>query len=101
MGDWTGVAVRQQHSKDGSVSLTFSAVVESPDISRSGTLSVVSVDNATWSKTSVVAVPDAGRNIIPLEVTNLLALSNTVLHFSLTRPGGRTCHGMCMSSCRT
>eukprot|EP00884_Botryococcus_braunii_P002498 jgi/Botrbrau1/12249/Bobra.0361s0012.2 len=64
----TGVAVRQQHSKDGSVSLTFSAVVESPDISQSGTLSIVSVDNATWSKTSVVAVPDAGRNIIPLEI---------------------------------
>ncbi len=70
--------MRQQHGKDGSVTLTFSAVVESPDLSQSGTLAIAAVDNATWSKTTVVAVPDAGRNIIPVEVKHLLQLSNTV-----------------------
>lgn len=60
--------MRQQHSKDGSVRLTFSAVIVSPDVSQSGTLQIVSADNAAWSKSSVVDVPEAGRNIIPVEV---------------------------------
>jgi hypothetical protein len=56
------------------VSLTFIAVVESPDIMQSGTLQVVSADNSTWSKSSVVDVPSVGRNVIPVEVWTVVSL---------------------------
>jgi hypothetical protein len=68
----TAASVRQQHLSNGSVLLSFDAVLHAPRAGEAGTLQAASTDGSAWAAQQRVTLAQAGENVVAVQVTALL-----------------------------